>query len=105
MKKTFKGILLLLITVFIAVMLYYNTPYHITKYHWKCMGEGRINDFMIFKCSDFPDGLTLKWPAIYDKAEQNVGYVVFCFYDRLWIYSLKEGRDKGIGEYVKKERR
>ena len=45
MKKPLKRIVSFAIFVFIAVMLYYNTPYHITKYNWKCMGEGRINDF------------------------------------------------------------
>ena len=101
MKKPLKRIVSFAIFVFIAVMLYYNTPYHITKYNWKCMGEGRINDFMVFKGSDTTGNLTLKWPAIY-KEKQIAGYVIFCFYDRLWVYSLKDGRDKGFGKYVGK---
>ena len=99
MKKPFKRIMFLAIFVFMAVMLYYNTPYHIAKYNWKCMGEGRINDFMVFKgtCNN----LTLKWPAIYKEGEV-AGYVVFCIYDRLWVYSIRDGRDKGFGKYVGK---
>ena len=101
MKKPLKRIVFYAIFAFIAVMLYYNTPYHIAKYNWKGMGEGRINDFMVFKGADKPGNLTLKWPAIY-KEGQIAGYVVFCFYDRLWVYSLRDGRDKGFGEYVGK---
>ena len=81
MKKPFKRTIFLAIFVFMAVMLYYNTPYHIAKYNWKCMGEGRINDFMVFKDTDKPGNLTLLWPAIY-KDGQIAGYVVFCFYER-----------------------
>jgi hypothetical protein len=65
------------------------------------MGEGRINDFIVFKGADKPGNLTLKWPAIYREG-QIEGYVVFSFYDRLWVYSLKDGRDKGFGKYVGK---
>ena len=101
MKKLFKRIVFFAIFVLMAVMLYYNTPYHISKYNWKCKGEGRINDFMVFKDTGKPGNLTLKWPVIY-KDGQIAGYVVCCFYDRLWVYSLRDGRDKGFGEYVGK---
>lgn len=88
----------------IGVLIYFNTPYHIKQYLWKDYGGGRITDFMEFDDVSYQ----LKWPYIYDKNNEKVGYVVFCFYQYLWIYSYRcdengeKGDDYGFGEYVGK---
>lgn len=80
----------------IAIILYYNTPYYFKQYTWKHNGGGRICDMIIFG-----NYTSLKWPTIFID-NQKAGYVFFCFYNKLWIYSLDKNREKGLGEYIRK---
>ena len=82
----------------IILILYFNTPIHIKQYYWKSNGGGRISDFVHFNDTNY---FVLKWPFIYKNQEKS-GYIVFCFYNHLWIYSYRKGSNHGIGEYVAK---
>ncbi len=80
----------------VLLILYFNTPYHIKQCSWKSNGGGRISDWIEFDDTNY---YVLKWPFIYKNQEKS-GYIVFCLYDRLWIYSYRTGSDNhGIGEY------
>ncbi len=81
----------------ILLILYFNTPFHIKQYLWKNNGGGRISDVIKFDNTSY----VLKWPFIY-KNQDKMGYMFFCFYNHLWIYSCRTGSDHGIGEYVAK---
>lgn len=92
MKKRYLTIIPLLL------FIYFNTPIHINNYSWKNNGGGRISDFIFFDETNY---FELKWPYIY-KNKEKIGFVVFCFYDHLWVYSYRNGPDHGVGEYVAK---
>jgi hypothetical protein len=83
--------------ILILLILYFNTPFHIKHYLWKNNGGGRISDVIKFNNTSY----VLRWPFIY-KNQEKTGIMVFCFYNRLWIYSYRTGSDYGIGEYVAK---
>lgn len=87
----------LVFIIFIPI-IYFNTPLHINHYLWKSNVGGRISDCIVF---NGPKSYDLKWPFIY-KNQEKLGFILFCVYDRLWIYSYKSGTDNGIGQYVAK---
>ena len=80
----------------ISIIIYYNTPCYITQYAWKHNGGGRIRDMIVFD-----NCMSLKWPIIFNDS-QKVGYVIFCFYNKLWVYSLGKNQENGLGEYTRK---
>lgn len=84
----------------IVCVCYFNTPYYLQNYRWKSCGGGRISDMIDFNTEG---GFILKWPKIY-MDNKYVGSVVFCIYDRLWIYSARHDMEIGIGEYVAKSK-
>lgn len=81
------------------LIIYFYSPIHIKKYDWKNNGGGRISDYIRFDETNY---FELKWPYIYKRQEMS-GVIVFCFYDRLWVYSYKSGDDHGISAYVAKD--
>ena len=89
----------------IGVLVYYNSPYHLKQHLWKSISGGRITDFMDLRPNHF---YKLRWPYIYNRDNEKVGNIVFCFYQYLWIYSYRcnedgqKGADYGFGEYVGK---
>ena len=97
MKKKYLTIMSIIL---VSLILYFNTPFHIKRYLWKYNGDGggRISDCILFDDTNY---YVLKWPFIY-KDQEKAGCMIFCFYDRLWIYSYRTGHDHGRGEYVGK---
>ena len=90
---------ILLTSLLILVLIYFNTPYHIEKYRWKHLDGGRISDMIVL---GEKRNYKLCWPCIYRMNDEKVGYVLFCIYDHMWIYSYRDGQDYGIGIYIMK---
>jgi hypothetical protein len=95
MKKKYLTIISIIL---VSLILYFNTPFHIKQHSWKNSGGGRISDFIQFDDANY---CALKWPFIY-KDQEKAGCMIFCLYDRLWIYSYRTGSDHGMSEYVAK---
>ena len=95
MKKKYLTIISIIL---VSLILYFNTLFHIKQHSWKNSGGGRISDFIQFDDANY---CALKWPFIY-KDQEKAGCMIFCLYDRLWIYSYRTGSDHGMSEYVAK---
>lgn len=90
---------ILLTSLLILVLIYFNTPYHIEKYRWKHLDGGRISDMIVL---GEKRNYKLCWPCIYSPNDEKEGCVVFCLYNHMWICSYCDGQDYGIGEYIAK---
>lgn len=106
--KKMKIIGSILLIVFLTSIIYYNTSYYIKKNSWKSYSDVCVCDFMEFGEAPQND-IYLDWPKVY-VGREHVGYVVFCFYDKLYIYKTAEthwerdfGTGKGLGfcEYIR----
>lgn len=102
MKKVKIMILLLIIFFILSLLIYNNSSSYIKNNEWKTFSDTRIGDWISFgdKSNDY---YYLDWPKVYKDGE-HVGYVVFCLYDKLWIYKIKDDNDTGLGicEYISK---
>lgn len=104
-----RNILLIISSCILAIIAYNNSSYHLKKYRWKYNGSeeaGYMGDFMWFRTENEIGNRILEWPAIYryDNRgnKKKDGYVVFCLYDRLWVYSLRPKAQHGFSEYAGK---
>ena len=102
MKKKILWVLL----GFLAIVLYYNSSFHVKSHSWmyrdekiRCTGIGEFVDF-----SSSRGTYIYSWPYIYKKDKhgdnKKMGVVAFCFYDTMWVYSFLEEPDHGLFEYT-----
>ena len=96
LKDIYEGIFLGVVSLFI----YWNSSYHISNVGlWKYYGgEGRLTDF-----PDFKESFRLEWPRIY-LGDTIYGYVMGCYFDKMWVYSLSDNNlcKRGLAEYIEK---
>lgn len=106
-NKKIKKIGSILLIVFLTSIIYYNSSYYIKKNTWKSFSDVCVCDFMQFE-EDPQSDIYLDWPKVYVGGE-HVGYVIFCYYQYLYIYKTSEthwardfGTKTGLGlcEYV-----
>lgn len=99
--KNKRMILTIIAIVLLALLIYNNSSYYIKTRGWKTYSDISLGDWLDFRNNR--GYYQLDYPKIYINGK-HVGYVVFCLYDKLWIYKIKDDNDTGLGicEYISK---